>query len=430
MPRLFFWREGRMINTYRMTNGLRIVHEPLPHLHTVSIGLWLGTGSRHEALEDSGLSHCLEHMLFKGTQRRTAADIAREIDLLGGHINAFTSKDSTCYHTKTLAEDMPAALDILADMVRYPLLRSEHLEMEKGVILEEIGMVEDYPEELVQDVLLEKTWEGHSLSRPILGTRQSVASFSEEQVRRYHQARYVPGNAVLSVAGNVEVSQLSACVEAAFGTWQGVLRPDVPEPVPDFHSTLTVQRKKTEQAHLCLAFPGVGMEEEDVWPLAVLNAILGGGMGSRLFQRIREDLGLVYAIYSFPTAYRDGGLLNIYAAAAPKKAKEVLLRLSEEIGRLAAQPPGREEFSDALHQLRRGFLMGLDSTNGHMMAMGRDAVVTGRVRETAETLARIDGVTREQVQALLSRVFQNGRAGMAVIGGVTLSEQILDRFRF
>ena len=419
-----------MIREYTLDNGLRILHEPLPHLHTVAVGLWMGTGSRHEEPENGGMSHCLEHMLFKGTQHRSAAGIAREIDCLGGNINAFTSKDSTCYHTKTLSEDLPRAMDILTDMVRYPLLETAHLELEKGVILEEIGMVEDYPEELVQDVLLEKTWEGHSLSRPILGTRDSVSAFTSERVREYHNRHYVPDNAVLSVAGEVDINRVLAYAEQYLGSWAGNSTLVESETSPVFQNTFTIARKKTEQAHLCLAFPGVGMDEEDIWPLAVLNAILGGGMGSRLFQRVREELGLVYSVYSFPTSYRDGGLLSVYAAAAPKKAREVLKRLAEEIGRLASEPIPEGEFTDALHQLRRGFLMGLDSTNGHMMSMGRDAIVSRRIRQTEETLARIDAVTPAQVDAILARVFRGKAVGFAGVGSLTLPDSLLDQFRF
>ena len=419
-----------MIHEYALDNGLRILHEPLPHLHTVAVGLWMGTGSRHEEPENGGMSHCLEHMLFKGTQHRSAVDIAREIDRLGGNINAFTSKDSTCYHTKTLSEDLPQAMDILADMVRFPLLEPTHLELEKGVILEEIGMVEDYPEELVQDLLLEKTWEGHSLSRPILGTRDSVSSFSSERVRLYHGRHYVPDNAVLAVAGEVDIDRVLAYAGKYFGSWMGRSSPAQAEAAPAFQSTHTITRKKIEQAHLCLAFPGVGMEEEEIWPLAVLNAILGGGMGSRLFQRVREELGLVYSVYSFPTSYRDGGLLSVYAAAAPGKAREVLKHLAEEIGKLSSEPVPEREFSDALHQLRRGFLMGLDSTNGHMMSMGRDAIVSRRIRQTEETLARIDAVTPAQVDAVMARVFKNKSVGFAGVGSLTLPQSLLEQFRF
>lgn len=419
-----------MIHEYRLQNGLRILHEPLPHLHTVAVGLWFGTGARHEAPEDSGVSHCLEHMLFKGTHRRSAADIAREVDRLGGHINAFTSKDSTCYHTKTLTEDLPIAMDILSDMARFPQLRADHLALEKGVILEEIGMVEDYPEELVQDILLEKTWDGHALAHPILGTRACVADFSAEQLRRFHQSHYVPENAVLSVAGDIEPERLIQYAKQWFGEWQGKRTWDDETAGPVFRNTFTIAKKKTEQAHLCLAFPGVAMEEDEVWPLAVLNAILGDGMGSRLFQRVREELGLVYSIYSFPTSYRDGGLFSIYAAAAPQKAREVLARIAEELEKMVGSPIPEAVFVDARHQLRRGFLMGLDSTNGHMMTMGRDAIISNRIRQTEETLARIDAITPEQVDAVLHRVLNGQQVGFAGIGSLRLAESAIDLFRF
>ncbi len=419
-----------MITEYRLDNGLRILHEPLPHLRTVALGLWIGTGSRHEAPADAGLSHCMEHMLFKGTGRRSASDIARGIDRLGGQINAFTAKDCTCFHTKTLGTDLAEAMDIIADMVLSPLLKAEHLELEKQVILEEIGMVEDYPEELVQDLVAERTWEGHPLALPILGTKQSVTAFSAPQLERFHRERYVPDNAVLAVAGDVEASRLMELAHACFGAWQRGGTVDTPVEAPRFRHSFTIQKKKTEQAHLCLAFPGVSMDEEEAWPLMVLNSILGGGMSSRLFQRIREELGLVYSVYSFPTSYREGGLFSVYAAAAPKKAREVLRHMAAEIGRLATEPVSGDEFSDAVRQLRGGFLMGLDSTNGHMMSMGRNRIVSGRIQQADEALAAIEAVTPQAVAALARRIFTGRNAAFAGIGGLSLQDSILSDFHY
>ncbi len=426
----FFSDWSGMITEYRPDNGLRILPEPLPHLRTVALGLWIGTGSRHEAPADAGLSHCMEHMLFKGTGRRSASDIARGIDRLGGQINAFTAKDCTCFHTKTLGSDLAEAMDIIADMAVSPLLKAEHLELEKQVILEEIGMVEDYPEELVQDLVAERTWEGHPLALPILGTKESVTAFTASQLERFHRERYVPDNAVLAVAGDVEASCLLALAQDRFGAWRRGSASETPVEAPRFRHSFTIQKKKTEQAHLCLAFPGVSMDEDDVWPLMVLTSILGGGMSSRLFQRIREELGLVYSVYSFPTSYRDGGLFSIYAAAAPKKARTVLRHMAEEIGRLAAGPIAEEEFADALRQLRGGFLMGLDSTNGHMMAMGRNCIVSGRIQQAEEALAAIDAVTPQAVAALSRRIFSGHNAAFAGIGGLSLQDSILSDFHY
>ena len=419
-----------MIKEMVLENGLRILHEPLPHLRTVALGLWIGTGSRHEVAGDGGLSHCMEHMLFKGTQTRSASAIAREIDRLGGQINAFTAKDCTCFHTKTLGEDLPQAMDVIADMAMAPLLRAEHLELEKQVIVEEIGMVEDYPEELVQDLLTERTWEGHPLSLPILGSKAGVLSFSAAQLERFHRECYVPENAVLSVAGDVEEARLLELAERHFGNWKRGNAFSGPSSAPGFQHSFTIQRKKTEQAHLCLAFPGVSTEDDDIWPLMVLNNILGGGMGSRLFQRIREELGLVYSVYSFPTSYLDGGLFSVYAAAAPKKAREVLKHVAVEIGRMATEPIPEEEYAGAMRQMRGSFLMGLDSTNGHMMAMGRNRIVSGRIQQTEEALACIDAVTPERVAAVAKRIFLTNRAGFAGVGGLSLEESILTDFHY
>ncbi len=419
-----------MITEFVLENGLRVLHEPLPQLRTVALGLWIGTGSRHEEEEDKGLSHCMEHMLFKGTVNRTAAGIAREIDRLGGHINAFTAKDCTCFHTKTLGEDLSQAMDIIADMALRPLLQADHLALEKQVILEEIGMVEDYPEELVHDILTERTWAGHPLALPILGTKESVDAFTAEQLNRFHKERYVPGNAVLSVAGDIDAGTLQACAAQCFGGWPVGGTASVLSDQPVFRQSFTLQRKKTEQAHLCLAFPGVSLDEEDVWPIMVLNNVLGGGMGSRLFQRIREELGLVYSVYSFPTSYQDGGLFSVYAAATPGKVREVLKRMAEEIGRLASNPVPEEEFARARQQLRGSFLMGLDSTNGHMMAMGRNRIISGRIQQVEETLAAIDRVAPEHVQAVSRRVFLSKTAGFAAVGNVKLTEDVLRGFSF
>jgi len=234
----------------------------------------------------------------------------------------------------------------------------------------------------------------------------------------------------LSVAGDIEENRLRELAEHHFGGWRkGGANPD-DSPNPSFRPSFIIQRKKTEQAHLCLAFPGVSTEEDDIWPLMVLNNVLGGGMGSRLFQRIREELGLVYSVYSFPTSYQDGGLFSIYAAAAPKKAREVLRHVAAEVGRMAVEPIPEEEFASALRQLRGNFLMGLDSTNGHMMAMGRNRIVSGRIQQTGEALACMDAVTPERVAAVSRRIFLGSRAGFAGVGGFTLPESILSDFHF
>lgn len=419
-----------MIKEFTLKNGLRVLHKPLPHLRTAALGLWIGSGSRHESSEEAGISHCMEHMIFKGSSRRTAADIAQEIDRLGGNINAFTAKDSTCFHTKTLSEDLPKAMEVVADMVQNPLLRPEHLELEKQVIIEEIGMVEDDPEELVQEMLIERSWQGHALSHPILGTKNSVTSFTQKHLDMFHKSRYGADNAVLAVAGDVDESQLRAWADLYFSDWSSVGPSSDSGTSPAFAQTFNVHKKKTEQAHLCLAFPGVSMNDEDVWPLMVLNNILGGGMGSRLFQRIREERGLVYSVYSYPTAYRDGGLFSVYAATAPKKANEVLKYIAEEIGRIYTEVLTEEEFSGAHKQLRGSFLMGLDSTNGHMMSMGRNRMVSDRIQQTEECLSEIDSITPERVASVSRRIFSGSAPGFAAVGNMTITDKILKEFCF
>jgi len=425
----FFFRLELNMTEFLLANGLRVLHEELPHLRSVAMGIWIGTGSMHELPDESGFSHCLEHMLFKGTEKRSASDIAKEMDRLGGNLNAFTAKDCTCFHTKTLGEDVEIAMDILADMVMNPTLETKHLELEKGVILEEIDMVEDYPEELVHDVLTEKTWAGHPLSYPILGTKENVGEIEQTKLKAFHKKFYHPQNTVLAVAGGISKEVLIEMTNRIFGLWDPVkfVKANMSDAI--FLPTFTMQKKKIEQTHLCIAYPGVNTEDHRVWAMSVMNNIVGGGMSSRLFQKIREDLGLVYSVYSFATSYYHGGLFSIYAASAPKKANDVLKYIAEELECMVTSKVPEEEFLRAKQQLRGGFMMSLDSTNGHMMNMGRNLVVSNRIQQVEEIINSIESVTIEDVHQISRQVFTSNKRGFAGIGNTKLHEDSLDCFK-
>lgn len=425
-----------MIIEYRLDNGLSVAYEHLPHLRSVAFGVWIGTGSRFETPERNGISHFIEHMVFKGTARRTARQIAQETDVIGGQVNAFTSRECTCFYTKTLDQDLPQAMDIMADMLFESRFADVHIETEKKVVLEEIGMAEDFPEELVCDDLTERVWSDHALSFPILGTRETVAGFDVRAIRETMAVHYRPDNAVISVVGNFDPAVLREAIERHFGAWRAdaggreAVSAAASLVAPVYQPLFTNRRKDIEQMHLCIGYPGVATEHPDFHAMLMLNNLLGGGMSSRLFQSIREEEGLVYSIYSFPTTYQDSGLFSIYAATNPDAVDEVFDRTADEIAQLLAHPPAQEEIDRHRRQLVGSYLLSLDSTSTRMSGIGKAKVISGRIRTTEEILAAMEAVTASDIARVAEHVFRGGEPSLAVIGPEDPAAGVLDRFRF
>ncbi len=405
----------RMHDEWLLPNGLRIVGERLPYLRSVSIGAWMHVGSMMERPEENGLSHFLEHMVFKGTEKRTARQIAEEMDAVGGQLNAFTGRDCTCFYAKVIDEDLELAVDILSDLVIGATMDAVELEKERGVILEEIAMDEDSPEDLVHDLLQSAQFGEQSPGQPILGPAEQIAAYTREDLLAFRKAHYAPKETVVALAGNYDPDKVLTWVTQYFGGWENEI---APVETPDWQ-VLTgknaLREKDTEQMHICLGFPGMAYGTEGVYPLAVANNILGGAMSSRLFQRIREDLGLAYSVYSYPNTYKGVGTFALYAGVNPKNAELVLAEIHSELEKFLNEGITEKEFRDSVTQLRSGYLMGLESPGARMQSLGRSTLLRGKPISHEETLAAIEAVTMEKVMAVAKEVLDQ-KPCIAIVG--------------
>ena len=396
--------DGSMHDEWTLSNGLRVVGERLPYLRTVSMGVWLHVGSMFELPEENGLSHFMEHMVFKGTGKRTARQIAEEMDAVGGQLNAFTGKDCTCFYAKVIDEDVALAADILADLVTNATLDETELEKERGVILEEIAMDEDSPEDLVHDLLSKAMFGDQSLGMPILGPAELISGYSRQHLVDYRAKHYSPERTVIALAGNYDPEQVKGLLEQCFGGWQADIGPLIVPREQPLTGQHCLREKDTEQMHICLGFPGASYGSEDIYPQAALNNLLGGAMSSRLFQRIREDLGMAYSIYTYPNTYQGCGTFAVYAGVSPKNAERVLEEIRRELDKLLHEGILEKEYRDAKQQLRCGYLMGLESPGSRMQAMGRMTLLLGKPSEPQETIQKIEAVTMDKVMDCARRI--------------------------
>ena len=405
----------RMHDEWLLPNGLRVVGERLPYLRSVSIGAWMHVGSMMELPQESGLSHFLEHMVFKGTEKRTARQIAEEMDAVGGQLNAFTGRDCTCFYAKVIDEDLELAVDILSDLVIHATMDPTELEKERGVILEEISMDEDSPEDLVHDLLQSAQFGDQTPGQPILGPAEQVAAYTRDDLLAFRQKHYAPKETVVALAGNYAPEKVLTWVTQYFGGWENEIPP---VETPDWHVLTGVnalREKDTEQMHICLGFPGKAYGTDGVYPLAVANNILGGAMSSRLFQRIREDLGLAYSVYSYPNTYKGVGTFGLYAGVSPKNAELVLNEIRTELKKFVDEGITEKEFRDSVTQLRSGYLMGLESPGARMQGLGRSTLLRGKPLSHEATLAAIEAVTIEKVMEVAREVL-TAEPCIAIVG--------------
>lgn len=405
----------RMHDEWLLPNGLRVVGERLPYLRSVSIGAWMHVGSMMEEKAESGLSHFLEHMVFKGTEKRTARQIAEEMDAVGGQLNAFTGRDCTCFYAKVIDENLELAVDILADLVINATMDETELEKERGVILEEISMDEDSPEDLVHDMLQAAQFGEQSPGQPILGPADQIAAYTRDDLLNFRKKHYAPKETVVALAGNYDPDKVLSWVTEYFGGWENEI---APVETPDWQ-VLTginaIREKDTEQMHICMGFPGMAYGTEGVYPLAVANNILGGAMSSRLFQRIREDLGLAYSVYSYPNTYKGVGTFGLYAGVSPKNAELVLQEIRAELDKFVTEGITEKEFRDSVTQLRSGYLMGLESPGARMQGLGRSTLLRGKPLSHEATLAAIEAVTMEKVMEVARDVLTQDPC-IAIVG--------------
>jgi predicted Zn-dependent peptidase len=410
----------RNIRKTVLPNGLLVLTESMPHVRSVSMGAWIGSGSRDEAPGINGISHFVEHMVFKGTTSRSAQQIAREVDTIGGNLDAFTGKEMVCFNIKVLDENVAPALDVLADLVLHPTFTPEELAREQGVILEEIKMDEDNPDYLVHEIFTQNFWKGDALGRPILGTKKTVSSFNQQVVFDFYAGRFTPRNMVFSAAGNLEHDAFVAQVEQQFRSLTASgdgLTAGLKAPVATPHITLK-RKKSLEQVQMCLGVVAPPVNDKDRYAVYLLNTMLGGGMSSRLFQTIREDQGLAYSIYSEMNPFRDTGSLCVYAGTAVDKTEKVLQLTLQELRRLKEETVSEGELKRAKDQLKSNIVIGLESSNSRMANLARQQMYFGRFFGVDEITEEIEAVTPEDVQALAQRMFRPEAIALTLLGNL------------
>ncbi|GGG11977.1 M16 family metallopeptidase [Paenibacillus abyssi] len=391
------------MNNYTLKNGLRVVMENIPTCRSVSFGIWVKTGSRNETPDNNGISHFIEHMLFKGTKQRSAKDIADLFDGIGGNVNAFTSKEYTCYFAKVLDQHLPIAVEALADMFFESQFDPAELAKEKNVILEEISMYEDTPDDKVHDEASRAAFGDHPLAYSILGLEDRLQAMDSDTLKQFMQSHYRIDNTVISIAGNVDEKAVLELLEKYFsafsnrGESSGIVE-------PSFRGDYLFHKKKTEQNHICLSFPGCSISDSKLYAMILLNNAIGGGMSSRLFQEIREKRGLAYSVYSYHTSYADSGLFTIYAGTAPKQTKEVLDLTVEMMGELLTDGLSDSELHRGKEQLKGSLILSLESTSSRMNRIGKNELMLGRHYTLDEMLERIDNVTIEDIQDITKRM--------------------------
>lgn len=399
-----------------LPNGLTVLTEKMEHLRSVAMGVWIKSGSRGEAAETNGISHFVEHMVFKGTRNRSAQLIAREMDSIGGNLDAFTGKETICFNVKSLSSHVPIAMDVLADLVLNPVFASPDIERERGVILEEIKIDEDNPDVLVHELFTQSFWKDHPLGKPILGTTATVARLDQAKLLDYHSGRFHAGNMVLSAAGNLEHDEFVAMVAEKFSNLNDGA-PLTELPAPESSARILLKNKKAlEQVQICMGVPSPPITDENRYATLILNTVLGGGMSSRLFQTIREERGMAYSVFSDLSPYRDTGTLCVYAGTSAGKALECIDLVLAEFKKLKQEPLGTEELTRAKDQLKGNILMGLESSNSRMANLARQEIYFGQFFSAEEIIARIDVVTPEQVQSMAQHLFDPPKIAVTLLG--------------
>jgi predicted Zn-dependent peptidase len=401
-----------------LPNGVRVLTERIPHVRSASVGLWVGVGSAHEEPSARGISHCIEHMLFKGTPSRSAQQIAELMDSVGGHLNAFTDKESTCYHARVVDVHASLTMDVLADMFLHSNFDPVELRKEKQVILDEIRMYDDSPDEVSHDLFLRSVWADSPLGEPTIGYEHTVSTFTPESITGYLATRYAPPAVVICAAGNVDHKAFASQIESLFGGMRGGEPPADP-PSPKFNAARIAQHKDCEQVYILFGAEGFNARDDRRYAVSVLDTILGSGMASRLFHEIREKRGLAYSVYSSHTPYRSAGLFTVSASTGPDHAAEVVSLVRAELRKVVESGVSDGEVARAKEHLKGGLLLSMESTSTRMLRLGRSELSVGRYVPITEVIERIEKVTREQVEALARSLFAEERVALTVVGPVS-----------
>ncbi len=408
----------RQIQREVLPNGLTVITEKMDHIRSVSMGIWLKAGSRNEEPEVNGISHFVEHMVFKGTTHRTAEDIAREVDSIGGHMDAFTGKETVCFNIKVLDEHLPIAVDVLSDMVLHPIFDANDIVRERGVILEEIKMDEDNPDSLVHEIFTQNFYKDHPLGMPILGTKETVRKFEQTKVQSYYRSKFVPENLVISAAGSLEHENLVALLSKEFGQLPRGLNGQYDTP-PKINSRIIMRNKKSlEQVQICVGVPSYRINDERRFVAYVLNTLLGGGMSSRLFQNIREKQGLVYSIFSELNPYKDTGCLAVYAGTSRTSAPKVVQSIMHEFREVKQSHIPAEELKRAKDQLKGSLMLSLESSTARMSNLARQEMYHDHFMDMDEIIDRIQEVTLDDVIQAANEMFQPEAVAVTVLGNL------------
>jgi predicted Zn-dependent peptidase len=411
-------KEEHNIHREVLPNGLTILSEEMQHIRSVSIGVWIKTGSRDEDSQWNGISHFVEHMVFKGTKHRSAEDIARQVDSIGGNMDAFTAKECVCFNVKVLDEHLPIALDILGDLVLNPVFDDHDISRERGVILEEIKMDEDNPDYLVHEIFTQNFWKDHALGKPILGTKETVRRFERDPVLAFYGERFIPSNLIICAAGNIKHREFVDLAAQHFGNMRPA-KNGFHSPPPKIVSRIILRNKKAlEQVQICVGVPSHPIAHERRHASYILNTLLGGGMSSRLFQNIRERQGLAYAIYSDLNPYRDTGCLNVYAGTSRESAGKVVESVVSEFRKLKVEPVQEEELRRAKDQLKGSLMLSLESSTARMSNLARQEMYFNRFQTMDELIEKIEGVKAEDVSKLAGEFFRPDSIAVTVLGNL------------
>ena len=414
-----------MYTKITLKNGARILYEKVPGVRSVSLCIWVGTGSRYEAAAENGSSHYIEHMVFKGTDTRSAADLACEMDALGGQINAFTTKECTCFYGKVLDRHLGRLADVLCDMLFHSRFDESDVENERGVIFEEIDMYSDAPEDLVSERLASAVFKGSPLARPVLGTKRSLSAFTSEKLRSYMAAHYVGPSVVVSLSGSFTKADVEDLMDRfsqlPFGVRKDPLK-------ADYSPAFTVKRKPIEQNHLCLGFPGMADDDERRYAFSLMSNILGGGMSSRLFQSVRESRGLCYSVYSYISSYSDTGLIALYTALGPDTEREALSLIVSELDRFREDGVTEPEVDRVREQAKANLLMSLESTSSRASRLGRNELLLGYIPDIDSIIDAYDRVTADEVRELAREFLDFSRLSFSAVGRVGTADKYRELF--
>lgn len=407
-----------MVEIFTLDNGLRLVFEEIPYVRSIAFGIWVNTGTRCETKKENGVSHFIEHLVFKGTEKRSARDIAEEMDAVGGQINAYTTKEYTCFYTRTLDKHFDKALDVLSDMLLHSKFDDEDIDRERYVIEEEIDMYLDAPEELVHDALEEAIWSATSLGMPICGTKETLSEITGDMIKDYYKRTYRPENCVIAVTGNFKSDEMLEKLKGVFGGWtnEGYVKNEFKKAT--YLPSKVIINKDIEQVHLCISFKSPRRDSEHRYSLAVLNTLFGGGMSSMLFQKIREEEGLVYSIYSYTSAYSDTGVMTVYACTNRQKAESVIESIMRQIYRIKTEKINDKVIEITKEQIIANYIIGTENTANRLSGNGGSMLLTGKILPMEEILERMEKVDYNSIKSAIDYIFNADNMSFSAVGNV------------